>query len=291
MTQTSPAPKTRWHILLGALLDALLTPVDIEVSTNVTVMSTPPEADILLLRRDRPEWSAEQLARLPDGIRESSASHILLEFKYTESLNEQSFRQALGYDYFYRQSHELSASELQTVVVSSKTPRTATLKALGYAVSNHAGVYQSRYPVLNVIMLLSLNELANTLHNAPIKCFASRKREKQAAFTILQRQHPPSFPVQFWWFIKGLLDHWLLPGGGDDMSVELTPERVIEMGKKWEDLFLAGISVEKRLAGLKPEERLAGLKPEERLAGLKPEEIERYLRKLKGISSNHHENT
>ena len=74
------------------------------------------------------------------------------------------------------------------------------------------------------------------------------------------------------------------------MSVELTPQRVIEMGKKWEELFLKGISVEERLAGLKPEERLSGLKPEEVfrnytpeevLRNYTPEEIERYLRTLK----------
>ncbi len=90
------------------------------------------------------------------------------------------------------------------------------------------------------------------------------------------------YSTEFWRLIKGLLDHWLLLEGGEDMSVELTPERVIAMGKKWEELFLAGLSVE---------ERLAGLKPEERLAGLKPEEIETYLRKLKGRNSNIHENT
>ncbi len=79
--------KTQWHALLGRLLETLLTPVGIDVSTNVAVMSSPPEADILLLRRHRAHWSAEQMARLPDGIRNSAASHVLIEFKYTESQN------------------------------------------------------------------------------------------------------------------------------------------------------------------------------------------------------------
>ncbi len=56
------------------------------------------------------------------------------------------------------------------------------------------------------------------------------------------------------------------------MEQELTPEKLIEMGKKWGDLYLRS---------LPPEERLKGLGPEERLKGLSAEEIEAYLRKLK----------
>jgi len=77
------------------------------------------------------------------------------------------------------------------------------------------------------------------------------------------------------------------------MDDELTPERVIEMGKMWGDDMLDMMPVEEvlsrfhpqeLLAGLQPEERLAGLQPEERLAGLKREEIEEieaYLQRLK----------
>jgi hypothetical protein len=78
--------------------------------------------------------------------------------------------------------------------------------------------------------------------------------------------------------------------GEDMMEYELTPEKVMEIGKGFEDAFLAYLSIDKRLKGLrpedifarfkpedifarfKPEERIAGLKPEERIAGLKPEE-------------------
>ena len=55
MTKT---PKTRWHRLLGKLLEELLTPVGIDVSTELQVMTDPPETDILLLRRENAKWSA-----------------------------------------------------------------------------------------------------------------------------------------------------------------------------------------------------------------------------------------
>ncbi len=71
---------------------------------------------------------------------------------------------------------------------------------------------------------------------------------------------------------------------------EITPETLIEMGKEMEDIFLAGLPVEKLLKTLTPEERLEGLKPEERLEGLKPEEIETlfeaYRKKIKTMTKS-----
>ena len=66
------------------------------------------------------------------------------------------------------------------------------------------------------------------------------------------------------------------------MKYELTPEKVMEIGKGFEDAFLACLPIDKRLKGLKPEDIFARFKPEdifarfkpeERMAGLKPEDI------------------
>lgn len=54
-------------------------PVNISVFTELKVMSQPPRVDILLFRRDEPAWTIEQMARLPDGIKQSTANHILIE--------------------------------------------------------------------------------------------------------------------------------------------------------------------------------------------------------------------
>ena len=70
--------------------------------------------------------------------------------------------------------------------------------------------------------------------------------------------------------------------GKDMMEYELTPEKVMEIGKGFEDAFLACLPIDKRLKGLKPEDIFARFKPEdifarfrpeERIAGLKPEDI------------------
>ncbi|HRJ41292.1 MAG: hypothetical protein KJZ86_09625 [Caldilineaceae bacterium] len=79
-----------WHQLLGKLLELTLTPVDIQVETEVQITSEPPKFDILLLRRKTARWTDQQRALLPDGIRESNAAHHLLEFKYSESVGEDS---------------------------------------------------------------------------------------------------------------------------------------------------------------------------------------------------------
>jgi hypothetical protein len=275
---------TRWHTLFGALLDSMLTPLGVEVFIDLPVMKTPPEADIVLLRRDRPDWTPEQKAVLPDGIRESTAGHVILEFKYTQSLTEEALRQAIGYDYFYRESNHLTAHDVQTAVVSAKTPQRSTLRRFGYTTMLKPGVYQSISPLLERILLLVSNRLEDTVHNAAVKCFASHKAEQQRAFALLQRSQPGAFSQQFWWLLHGLWGH-LFAIGGELMQNDLTPEQLTEWGKIWGEKLIATLPVEKRLAGVKPEEILRYYKPEDLFASLKPEEIEQYLRKIKKPSS------
>ncbi|RKZ76099.1 MAG: hypothetical protein DRR19_28890 [Candidatus Parabeggiatoa sp. nov. 1] len=87
--------KTSWHRLLARLLEIVLSPLDIEVHPDLSVMTVPTkQKDIFLLRRNTPQWTAAQRARLPDAIRDSEASHILVELKYTQSFNAGALTQA-----------------------------------------------------------------------------------------------------------------------------------------------------------------------------------------------------
>lgn len=99
--------KTFWHRLLGALLTYILTSVNISVQTDVPIMTDPPEVDILLLRRYDRQWTQDQRLRLPDGIRDSPAHTILIEFKATESVNLDKLRQITAYGHFYWQNQKL----------------------------------------------------------------------------------------------------------------------------------------------------------------------------------------
>jgi hypothetical protein len=176
----SAKPQTDRHRLLGALLEALLTPV------GITVQSEAPRADILLLRREGSHWTTEQRIRLPDGVCESTASHVLLEFKDSKTVNIAALVQAVAYDYFYRQTQRLGEANVLTLVVSAKTPRKATLHQFGYRQTETPGVYHSVQLLLRRIPLLVLNELRDEPHNA----FILHGNEWSAnAFQNPTRQH------------------------------------------------------------------------------------------------------
>ena len=269
--------KVLWHRLLGKLLEELLSPVDISVQMEVPVMSEPPKTDILLLRRQTEDWTPAQLERLPDGIRDSKASHILLEFKYTESLNEQSFRQALGYDYFYQHHKHLQRHEVQTFIISSKKTHSSTLKAFGYTQTEIAGVYCSDHSLLQAITLISLNELSDDIYNTWLKFFASHVKERNIALDKVQTEGLKYYTEGIELFVFGFLEYLMK----ENIMEVITPEKIMEAGRKALERHIANMTPEERLAGLKPSERVAGLKPSERLAGLKVEEIEQYLKTLK----------
>ena len=270
---TQPAQPTRWHQLLGKLLELLLTEQGIIVQTEVQVMSEPPKADILLLRRERKAWAKEQRALLPDGVRESQARHILLEFKYTQSLTVDVLLQAVSYSYLYRIAQRLQPTDVQIFVLCAKTPQPKRLVELGYVQTEDEGVYRSANAYVRDIPLLILNKLRDEPHNAFVKCFASRKSAKGAAFKTLTQGDFVRLPGLLWVFLIGLRRLWAVTEGADLMNETLTPERVLEMGEQWQKRLLAQMSVEERLAGLRPKEVLAQYTPEEVLAQYTPEEV------------------
>ncbi len=297
---------TLWHRLLATLLSNLLTPVNITVQTDVPLMTEPPEADILLLRREGDHWTEKQRARLPDGIRDHRARHILIEFKATESLNQDKLVQLLAYDYFYRRTQALSVKTVAPVLIVAKRPQAGRLDAFGFTDQKQPGVYGSSHFLLQRVTVIILSELENVAHNAFVKCFATQKKAKEQAFHTLERTRFGLVETTVVTFLLGLQQLW--SEGEIPMSNEITPEKVMEMGEKWIDVLLAtlpleqvvehyrpedimrqyrpeervkGLRPEERLQGLGPEERLQGLGPEERLSGLKPEEIEAYLQQLK----------
>lgn len=184
---------------------------------------------------------------------------------------------------------------MQVFVLCAKTPRPARLTAWGYSKTATPGVYRSENLYVREIPLIILNALGDEPHNAFVKCFASHKKAKQAAFATLSEGHFARLPWLLWIFLIGLRRLWAVTEGESKMTEQLTPEEVLALGQEWEQLLLSQMSIEERLAGLnpeevlaqykpeevlaqyKPEERVAGLKPEERLAGLSLDEVEAWL--------------
>ena len=249
------------HQVLGRLLQLSLAPVEIAVHVEVDLLGESPKADVLLLRREGDAWNAAQRARLPDGVRDSKAGHVLLEFKYTESINENALAQAVAYDYFYRQAQRLREEQALTVALSARTPQKSRLAEWGYR-EQQDGVYRSPLPLLRRIWLLVLNDLPPNPHNAYVKLFASREQERGAAFAALDSPTiTESVPLHA--YMMGLQQTLELKGEGD-MAELLTPDRIMEIGEEIRQRVLETATPEEKLAGLGPQERLEGLTDSER---------------------------
>ena len=273
-SEPTPGQRQRFrvlrHQLLGKLLEIVLTPVDVIVESEIQVMSEPPKADVLLLRRRGKQWSEEQRQLLPDGVRDRNAHHHLLECKFSESVNESALQQALSYDYFYRQTQQLKADELQTYVVSAQTPRAALLKRFGYQRVEHPGVYATAQPMLAKVVLLVLNELRDAPQNEFLRLFASRQTVRKQTIDNVLQQPLGNWPESFWAVLFGLQRVYQLEDSA--MKREMTVDDVMEIGAELRRQAIASATPAERLAGLAPEDRLAGLAPEDRLAGLAPED-------------------
>ena len=299
--------KTLLHRIYNRISELLLPPLGISVSTNLDVMTYPPAADILL-RRENESWTEEQLERLPDGIRDSTARNILIEFKATESLSKEALIQAAAYEHFYKNSQKLNDDDIQTFVICSIQPQKANREQYGYKIRVQPGVYKSDNITLNHITLISLNELPDVLHNAWTTCLASKKRKRLKAFQILQSQ---GFKLISKTLKRFLIELWqrISTKGDDDMVLNnLSSQEIEEFSQMWGDVYLSTIPLEERLVGVnptdvmnyfkpeqrlaginptdvmnyfKPEQRLAGMKPEQRFAGMSTEEIEAYLEQRK----------
>ena len=275
-------PDTKWHRILASMLEEWLTPVGIHVQSEVPVGSDPPKMDILLLTHHNPSHGAEQFLRLADGLRHSQATHLVLEFKYTESLNEGGLAQLLGYDHFYQSSQKLSRSDVDVFFLSSKTPQTKTLKFLGYKKTEHLGVYKSDYAIVRRVTLLVLNELSNEPYNVTLKCFASRKAEIAKTYEIIGQNNMP-VSTKLARLFMGLKA--LRLKGDHDMSSEikeLTPEYLIEKGKVFLENVWEQMPPEERLEGMSIQDRLQGID----LSELSSEEKEKLMAQLKAAMKN-----
>ena len=266
----SDTERVQYHQLLGLGMRLNLAEVHVNVTTELSVLTESPRVDILLLRREGAAWTDAQRARLPDGIRDSTAAHVLVEFKYTESVTKDGILQAAAYDLFYRQAQNLSEEQTLPVLLSAKTPHRSRLDELEFE-ETQRGVFRTRNPYVGCVLLLALNRLPATSNNAMVKLFASRDRERDAAFAALDR-HVSEESQEWGAYVLGLR-HALNVKGELDMAETLTPEKVMEYGKRIRELIIETGTPEERLAGLSPDEVLPRFSPDERLTGLSPDEI------------------
>lgn len=274
--QSSDSSQKRyWHQLFTQTLQELLKPVDIQVISDVEVVAESPRADIIILRKEGEQWSSEQKQYLADGIRDVSASHVLLEFKFTESLNDAALLQLLIYDQLYMRSANLDRHELQSILVSAKTPNTDVLDRFGFEPMVEKGVYVSSTPWMSTLRVILLNQLVDEPHNAAMKCFSSRLNERERAFlTILKLGFHKISSGLFEVFVRigsmlmnRLADHPEMKDLMEKSLLELGYDMFNEMFEKSPEGFLKHPKLQKKIADSREEGREEG-REEEKKANL-----------------------
>ena len=224
--------RTHWHRLLAQAVEEPLTTVNIAVQTEVDVTSGSPKADIILLRREGDEWTEEQKAWLADGLRDATARDLLIEFKFTESLTNEMFRQLLVYDHLYQKKRQLERDDLQSFLVLAKTPNTGILERHGFAPTDKTGFYTSSLEVFDSLYVILLNELPDVPHNALWKCFASRKQEWQKAFECIDQYGLSKTSIQHEYVMFGIRRIRMKGAMENVEPIGLTTEYVMDLGRR-----------------------------------------------------------
>ncbi|ETR67017.1 MAG: hypothetical protein OMM_05366 [Candidatus Magnetoglobus multicellularis str. Araruama] len=251
-----------------------MAPLGVLVSTDFKIMSDSPRADILIIKKKTGKWTPDQLRLIPDGIRESEAKYIIIEFKYTQSLSDKTFQQALGYDYFFGESYHLHRNELQTFIVSAKTPQGQILNDYGYAGTNIKGVLKSDIRAFNHFPLLILNDLPLDYHNALIKAFASRKVQRDRASKLLQdKQYLNIIHKGVKNIIIDIFKYIFRIQTKDMTMEEISEEKAAQMARFIDVFVNTNLSLQEVLSLYKPEEIISQFKPEDVIPQFKPKDV------------------
>ncbi|MBF0461032.1 MAG: DUF4351 domain-containing protein [Magnetococcales bacterium] len=224
--------KTHWHRLLAQAVEEPLTAVGIVVQTEIDVTSGSPKADIILLRREGAEWTEAQKAWLTDGMRDTMARELLLEFKFTESLTEDVIAQLFVDGHLYRNKRKLGSDDLKSFLLLSKTPNTGILERFWFVQTDKAGVYASGLPLFDSLGIILLNELPDVPHNAIWKCFASRDQEWQKAFKCVDRYRLSNTSLQHEYVMFGIRSIRMKGALENLEPIGLTPEYVMDLGRR-----------------------------------------------------------
>ncbi|KPA16481.1 hypothetical protein MHK_003305 [Candidatus Magnetomorum sp. HK-1] len=166
------------HVLFGCMMKESLIPVNLEVESSYEVGKGPPKLDVLIIRRTGAKWTKAQLEFLPDGIRQSRCKHVILELKYTESINQVAVFQTLGYLGSYVKLKALKMDNVCAFIVISKTPSQKVLDQIGFEPTDIKGVYRSKDILLKPIQLISPNDLSEAFYNLWIKLFSSKIKQR-----------------------------------------------------------------------------------------------------------------
>ena len=222
---------------------------------------------MLIIRRTGQRWSKAQLEFLPDGIRQSSCKHVILELKYTESVNRVAIFQTLGYLGSYVKLKSLQVENVCCFLVSSKKPQQNVLEKIGFVPTDIKGVYQPQDNRLMPIQLISLNELSNAPYNLWIKLFSSKISQRFDVLNHIMSQNFNQFNKGLIIVFIKIIKFWNIIG---ETSMKRIQKKIVY---DTEDLTDEDIAIFFTLFRIKPEMAMKQFKPEDIVKQFKPEDV------------------
>jgi len=270
------------HTLFGNIMKESLIPVNLEVESSYVVGKGPPVLDLLIIRRAAKQWSRKQLQYLPDGIRQSTCKHVILELKYTESINQVAIFQTIGYLGSYVTLKSLKIKNVCAFIVSSKTPQNKVLNQMEFEQTEIKGVYRFKANILAPIQLISLNDLSNESYNLWIKLFASKASQRLSVLgKILSLNLKKMNTGLLRTFLK-VINLWT--NIGEELTMKRRMTQVVLDGTN--DLNEEDLALFMTLFQIKPEDLIKHVNPEDVVKQFKPEDVVKQFNiedRLKGL--------
>lgn len=218
--------------------------------------SETPKVDVLLTCSNKEGWTLEQRRMLPDGLRQGKATHIIMNMSYDQVEDELPFIRIMVCGILYRDSENLPESDVLMVMVLTQAPKPEIMEELGFKPTKRPGIYRSAISIFENQIVMVLDQLSNTLPNAPFKCFSRSQKARQDAYNTLMMYDFPGYSPS----VRGALAQ----------IAALTEQEVDEFSVEMRDSLMASMSE----AGASNEEPFADVSTNEMIAA-----VEEYLRK------------
>ncbi|ETR74693.1 MAG: hypothetical protein OMM_00024 [Candidatus Magnetoglobus multicellularis str. Araruama] len=216
----------------------------------------------------------KQLEYLPDGIRQSSCKHAILELKYTESISQLAIYQTMGYFGNYARLKRLDIQSVSVFVLSSKSPQKKLLDRIGYGPTEIKGVYASQEILAHPLKIISLNELTEEKYNLWIKLFSSKKKQRLSVLKKILSLGKKTLSRGLLIILMKIIKLWNAIG-------EITMQEInkdvfddsLDVDEEMIALFLTMMGPKRVLKQFKPEDIFSQFKPEDIFRQFKPEDI------------------
>ena len=264
------------------LLTAFLSPLPLDVQTEVEVSRLPRKIDAIVTISAQ---NTQQQIHSQTPFAHFK-THNQIEFKGKEDrLTRWDYRRILGRSYFYMAEQKMPFEEMTITIVSAGKPRKVLahnqpphiFKALGngyYKNEGHPATY-----------ILVINELALIPKNYPLLIFASNKDTFQQALKQILDDKAYTY-IRYAYEVRPQMTKEMLTMAGvthlpkenlEFIAQDIGEELVAFLSP---ELRLRDITAEEMAARMTFEERLAGVPPEERLEGMTFKEQRKLLRLL-----------